>query len=113
MGLGFAQWLRKEAARRGYAWWQQRRAQQLCLLRAACVPPGDAVGEEALRGAGVLLEVPQELATRGKSTSTSDKSSGDGAGAWVVVRSVLEDHETAIPGVGRAGGALGEEGAGR
>ena len=30
-GVGFAQWLRKEAARRGYAWRQQRRAQQLCL----------------------------------------------------------------------------------
>ena len=68
MGVGFAQWLRKEAARRGYAWRKQRRAQQLCLLRAACVPPGGVVGEEALRlappGAGVLVEVLRELATR-------------------------------------------------
>ena len=72
-GAGFAQCLRKEAARRRYAWRQQRRAQQLCLLRAACVLPGDVVGEEALRleppGAGVLVEVLQELA--GKSTSAS------------------------------------------
>ena len=77
----------------GTAWRQQRRAQQLCLLRAACVPAGVVVGEEALRlappGAGVLVEVLRELATRGKSTSTSGKSSGDGAGARVAVRSVL------------------------
>ena len=112
-GAVFAQWLRKEAARRGYAWRQQRRAQQLCLLRAACVPPGDVVGEEALRlalpGAGVLVEVLLKLPTRGKSTSTSGKSSGDGAGARVAVRFVLEDHETAILELGRAGGALGGE----
>ena len=36
------------------------------------------------------------LATRGKSTSASGKSSGDGAGARVAARFVLEDHETAI-----------------
>ena len=74
---GFAQWLCKEAARRGYAWRQQRRAPQLCLVRAACVPPSDVVGEEALRlappGAGVLVEVLRQLATRGKSTSTKEK----------------------------------------
>ena len=79
-GMGLAQWLRKEAARRGYAWRQQRRAQQLCLLRAACVPPDDVVGEEALRlappDAGVLVETLRELATRGKRTSTSGKGSG-------------------------------------
>ena len=94
--MGFAQCLRKEAARRRYAWRQQRRAQQLCMLRTACVPPGGVVGEEALRlappGAGVLVEVLQALATREKSTSTSGKSSG----VRVAVRSVLEDHETAI-----------------
>ena len=48
MGVDFAQWLRKDAARRGYAWRQQRRAQQLCSLRAACLPPGGVVGEEGL-----------------------------------------------------------------
>ena len=46
--------------------------------------------------AGVLVETLRELATRGKSTSPSGKSSGEGAGARVAVRSVLEDHETAI-----------------
>ena len=58
------------------------------------------VGGEALRlappGAGVLVETLCELATRGKSTSTSGTGSGKGAGARVAVRSVLEDHETAI-----------------
>ena len=69
-----SQLLRKEAARQEYAWRQRRRAQQ---LRAACVPPGGVVGGEALRlappGAGVLVETLRELATRGKSTSTSGK----------------------------------------
>ena len=58
------------------------------------------VGGEALRlappGAGVLVETLRELATRGKRTSTSGTGSGKGAGARVAVRSVLEDHETAI-----------------
>ena len=36
--VGFAQWLRKEAARRGYAWRQQRRVQQLaCYVLRACL----------------------------------------------------------------------------
>ena len=39
--VGHALWLRKEAARRGYAWRQQHRARQLSSLRAACVPPGE------------------------------------------------------------------------
>ena len=97
--MGHALWLRKEAARRGYAWRQQQRARQLSSLRAACVPPGGDVGE-ALRyapsGAGVLVEALRELATRGKRTSSSGTGSGKGAGARVAVRSVLEDHETAI-----------------
>ena len=97
--VGHALWLRKEAARRGYAWRQQQRARQLSSLRAACVPPGGDVGE-ALRyapsGAGVLVEALRELATRGKRTSPSGTGSGKGAGARVAVRSVLEDHETAI-----------------
>ena len=97
--MGHVLWLRKEAARRGYAWRQQQRARQLSSLRAACVPPGGNVGE-ALRyapsGAGVLVEALRELATRGKRTSTSGTGSGEGAGARVAVRSVLEDHETAI-----------------
>ena len=95
-----SQWLRKEAARQGYAWRQRRRAQQLCSLRAACLPPGGVVGGEALRlappGAGVLVETLCKLATRRKSASTSGTGSGKGAGARVAVRSVLEDHETAI-----------------
>ena len=95
-----SQWLREEAARQGYAWRQRGRAQQLCSLRAACVPPNGVVGGEALRlaplGAGVLVETLRELATRGKRTSTSGKSSGEGFGARVAVRPVLEDHETAI-----------------
>ena len=95
--VGHALWLRKEAARRGYAWRQQQRARQLSSLRAACVPPSGNVGE-ALRyapsGAGVLVEALRELATRG--TSPSGTGSGKGAGARVAVRSVLEDHETAI-----------------
>ena len=41
-------WLREEAARQGHAWRQRRHAQQLCSLRAACVPPGGVVGGEAL-----------------------------------------------------------------
>ena len=45
-------------------------------------------------GAGVLMETLRELATRG--TNMSGKSSGEGVGARVAVRSVLEDHETAI-----------------
>ena len=61
------------------------------------MPPGGDVGE-ALRyapsGAGVLVEALRELATRG--TSSSGTGSGKGAGARVAVRSVLEDHETAI-----------------
>ena len=97
--VGHGLWLRKEAARRGYAWRRQQRARQLSSLRAACVPPGGNVGE-ALRyapsGAGVLVEALRELATRGKRTSTSGTGSGEGAGARVAVRSVLEDHETAI-----------------
>ena len=97
--VGHALWLRKEAARRGYAWRQQQRARQLSSLRTACVPPGGTVGE-ALRyapsGAGVLVEALRELATRGKRTSASGTGSGEGAGARVAVRSVLEDHETAI-----------------
>ena len=60
-----SQWLRKEAARQGYAWRQRRRAQQLCSLRAACVPPGGVLGGEALRlappGVGVLVETLREL----------------------------------------------------
>ena len=71
-----------------------------CSFRAACVPPGGVVGGEALRlappGAGVLVETLRGLATRETSTSPSGKSSGEGAGARVAVRSVLEDHETAI-----------------
>ena len=97
--VGHALWLRKEAARRGYAWRQQQRARQLSSLRAACVPPGGNVGE-ALRyapsGAGVLVEALRELATRGTRTTTCGTGSGKGAGARVAVRSVLEDHETAI-----------------
>ena len=97
--VGHALWLRKEAARRGYAWRQQQRARQLSSLRAACVPPGGNVGE-ALRyapsGAGVLVESLRELATRGKRTSTGGTGSGEGAGARVAMRSVLEDHETAV-----------------
>ena len=92
-------WLRKEAARQGYAWRKRRRAQQLCSLRAACVPPGGVVGGEALRlaplGAGILVETLRELATRGTSTSPSGRSFGEGAGARVAVRSLL-GHETAI-----------------
>ena len=61
------------------------------------MPPSGNVGE-ALRyapsGAGVLVEALRELATRG--TSPSGTGSGKGAGARVAVRSVLEDHETAI-----------------
>ena len=68
-----SQWLRKEAARQGYVWRQRRRAQQLCSLRAACLPPGGVVGSEALRlappGAGVLVETLRELATRGMRTN--------------------------------------------
>ena len=93
-------WLRKEAARQGYAWRQRRRARQLCSLRTACVPPGDVVGGEALRlappGAGVLVETLRELATRGTRTTASGMGSGQGAGARVAVRSVLEENETAI-----------------
>ena len=63
------------------------------------MPPSGNVGE-ALRyapsGAGVLVEALRELATRGKRTSTSGTGSGKGAVARVAVRSVLEDHETAI-----------------
>ena len=92
--VSHALWLRKEAARRGYAWRQQQRARQLSSLRAACVPPGGNVGE-ALRyapsGAGVLVEALRELATRGKSTSTSGTVSGDGAGARVAVRSCARE----------------------
>ena len=95
-----SQWLLKEAARQVYAWRQRRRAQQLCSLRAACLPPGGVVGGEALRlappGAGVLVETLRELATRGKSTSTSGTGSGNCAGVRVAVRSVLGDHEMAI-----------------
>ena len=40
------------------------------------------------------MEALRELATRG--TSPSGTGSGKGAGARVAVRSVLEDHETAI-----------------
>ena len=62
------------------------------------MPPGGSVGE-ALRyapsGVGVLVEALRELATRGKRTNTSRTVSGEGAGARVAVRSVLEDHETA------------------
>ena len=65
--VGHALWLRKEAARRGYAWRQQQRAWQLSSSRAACLPPGGNVGE-ALRyapsGVGVLVEAHRELATR-------------------------------------------------
>ena len=90
----------EEAALQGYAWRQRRRAQQLSSLRTACVPPGGVFGGEALRlappGAGVLVETLQELATRGTRTTTSGMGSGQGAGARVAVRSVLEDHETAI-----------------
>ena len=93
-------WLRKEAARQGYAWRLRRRARQLCSLRTACVPPGGVVGGEALRlapsGAGVLVEALRELATRGTRTTTSGMGFGQCAGARVAVRSVLEDHETAI-----------------
>ena len=57
-------------------------------------------GGEALRlaphEAGVLVETLRELATRGKRTSTSGTGFGKGAKARVAVRSVLEDHETAI-----------------
>ena len=95
-----SQWLRKETARQGYAWRQRRRAQKLCSLRAACVPPGGVVDGEALRlappGAGVVVETLRDLATRGKRTSTSGKGSGEGAWAKVGVSSVLEDHETAV-----------------
>ena len=63
------------------------------------MPHSGNVGE-ALRyapsGAGVLVEALLELATRGKRTSMSGTGSGKGAGARVAVRSVLEDHETAI-----------------
>ena len=38
----------------------------------------------------------REWAMRGKRTSASGKGSGEGAGARVAVRSVLEDHETAV-----------------
>ena len=73
---------------------------QLSSLRAACVPPGGVDVGEALRyapsGAGVLVEALRELATRGKRTSSSGTGSVKGAGARVAVRSVLEDHETAI-----------------
>ena len=63
------------------------------------MPPGGNVGEAlwyAPSGAGVLVEALRELATGGKRTSTSGTGSGKGAGARVAVRSVLEDHETAI-----------------
>ena len=63
------------------------------------MPLGGVVGGEALRlaphGAGLLVETLREMATRGASTSPC-KISGHGAGARVAVRSVLEDHETAI-----------------
>ena len=60
-----------ERVRRGYAWRQRRRAQQLYSLRAACVPPCDAV-DEALRCFGgsaicagnhetAILDLEQEL----------------------------------------------------
>ena len=65
-------------------------------LRAACLPPGGVVLRLVPPGAGVLVEPLRELATRGKRTSTSSTGSGKGAGARVAVRSVLEDHETAI-----------------
>ena len=42
------------------------------------------------------METLRELATRGKMTSTSGTGSGKGAGVRVAVRSVLEDHESAI-----------------
>ena len=75
----------REAARQGYAWRQRRRAKQLCSLPAACVTPGGVVGGEAFwlapPGAGVLVETLRELATKGKRTSTSGKSSGEGAGS--------------------------------
>ena len=87
-------WLRTEAAR------QRRRARQLCSLRTACAPPCGVVGGEALRlappGAGVLVDTLRELATRATRTTTSGMGSGQGAWARVAVRSVLEDHETAI-----------------
>ena len=68
--MACSQWLRKEAARQEYAWRQRRRAEQLCSLRAACVPLGGLVGGEALQlaplGTGVLVETLRELATRGR-----------------------------------------------
>ena len=91
-----SQWLRKEAARQVYAWRQRRRAQQLCSLRAACLPPGGEALRLAPPGAGVLIKTLCKLATRGKSASTSGTGSGQGVGTRVAVRSVLEDHETAI-----------------
>ena len=63
----------------------------VCLL----VEIGEAL-RYAPSGAGVLVDTLRELATRLKSTSTSGKGSGEGAGARVAVRSVLEDHETAV-----------------
>ena len=47
---GHALWLRKKAARRGYAWRRQQRARQLSSSRAACVPPhGTRLQEQASR----------------------------------------------------------------
>ena len=56
-----------------------------------CADVGEAL-RYAPSGAGVLVETLRELATRG----TRGKTSGEGAGARVAVRSVLEDHETAV-----------------
>ena len=98
--VGHALWLRKEAARRGYAWRQQQRARQLSSLRTACVPPGG----KCWRGLAVRAFWSRRLGggasgagnERGTRTSSSGTGSGEGAGARVAGRSVLEDHETAV-----------------
>ena len=96
---GHALWLRKEAARRGYAWRQQQRARQLSSLRAACVPLVEMLARRC--GTRFLEQASWwrrfgSWQREGRGTSTSGTGSGKGAGARVAVRSVLEDHETAI-----------------
>ena len=88
-----SQWHRKEAARQGLPGGSggvhssfARYVQHACLLVVWLVA----------RPCGVLVETLRKLATRGKRTSTSGKSSGQGAGATVAVIFVLEDHATAI-----------------
>ena len=96
--MGHALWLRKEAARRGYAWRQQQRARPLSFVTSrVCASLWRCWRGLAVRAFWSRRFGGDASGSGNERDEHEYEWQGFRRGCWgLAVRSVLEDHETAV-----------------